>query len=64
MNAVGKVEGVLAEIDRFLLPLPRFLDVTSPRRDAAVIARKVAARELIEPRLKAASAAMEETNPF
>lgn len=40
------------------------MDVTSPRRDAAVIARKVAARELIEPRLKAVSAAMEETNPF
>lgn len=59
-----KVEGVLAEIDPFLLPLPQFMDVTSPCRDAAVMARQAAARELIEPGLTAASGAMEETNLF
>ncbi len=59
-----KVEGVLAEIDPFLLPLPQFMDVTSPCRDAAVMARQAAARELIEPGLTAASGAMAETNLF
>jgi hypothetical protein len=57
-----KVEGVLAEIDPFLLPLAQFMDVTSPCRDAAVMARQAAARELIEPGLTAASGAMAETN--
>jgi hypothetical protein len=59
LRTAGKVEGVLAEIDRCLLPLPRFMGVTSPPRDAAVIARRLAARELIDPALTAVSAAME-----
>lgn len=63
-KTAGKVEGVPTEIDPFLLPLPQFIDVTSPCRDAAVMARQVAAWELIEPGLTTASGAMAETKLF
>jgi hypothetical protein len=35
LKAAGNFEGALAEIDRFLVPLPQLMDVTSPIQDAA-----------------------------